>query len=408
MTGRRHLTLLILAFALTRIYLVWAAHLPVNVEHSGDVEIYGFWGSAIDDDGYGPYVGVPIEYPPGVLPAITAPAVLSSDEQGYRDWFVILMLAVDMAAFAGLLRASAATDIRAGPWLWIVATAILGPIVYLRLDIIPAAATIWAIERLAARSWAGASGWLAFGAIAKIYPGFLLPATILGAPDRRKAVTRAAIVAGLLLVPYLTAIGDLWDTVFTFHAARGIQAESTWGLLYLAASRLEGGILLDKTFGSVHVGSTMVSATKLVSTGLSLAVVAAGAFLAARRLRRADPAVNAQLLFGMLALLLAFGTVFSPQFVLWLIALGAGAMCFRVTARWPMIAIIPIAALTQFVFPFRIERLHVADYTALIPLGVRNVLVFAVGLGAILALDWQPRRREGPTPEPRVARTGVS
>jgi len=384
---RRYLALLFAGFALTRVYLIWAAHLPVNESHSGDVEIYSAWASEMLDRDLAPYSGVPIEYPPGLLPGIVAPALVSDDDQGYRDGFILLMAAVDVSAFLGLVRMSRRTGVWLGPWLWIAGTALLGPVSYLRLDLVPAAATIWAVERLSAGSGAGGGGWLGFGAVAKVYPVFLAPMAFLVSRDRRRFLKAGAAVTVLFLLPHLGALPDLWESVFAFHADRGIQAESTWGLAFLVSSRLEGTIVLQPEFGSIHVGSAVESITKAASTVLALGAVGAGAYLAGRRIRRGDAASLAQVMFGVLALLLGVGTVFSPQFVVWLAAMAAAALCLEVPRRWPMLLVLLAAALTQFVFPFRIEDLHLAQPMAIAPMLLRNLTVFVAGVGALLTLE---------------------
>ncbi|HEV3474324.1 MAG TPA: glycosyltransferase 87 family protein [Actinomycetota bacterium] len=385
MARGRYLLLLGLAFALTRGFLFWSAHWDINLANSADIGIYESWAQQLQDANLAPYAGIAIEYPPGVLPAVVFPEMLKGSQGSYLEPFILIMLAVDIAAFAGLVLASRRVGRRAPPWFWIAATTLLGPIIYLRLDLVPAAATIWFAERLAAGSWGGAGGWLGFGTLAKVYPGFLLPAALVASPNRKRFLLAAAAVVGLLLLPFVGALPDLWRSVFSFHAGRGIQAESTWGLVFTISSRLQGFLVIDLTFGAVHIGSSAAAITKLTSLILTVGVVGFGTWVAAR-LPRGEPAPLTQLLFGMLALLLAFGTVFSPQFVLWLIALAAGALCFS-RISWPLALVLPVAALTHASF-LQLAKIVTADYALTLPLLVRNTLVFAAGMGALFGLQW--------------------
>jgi hypothetical protein len=127
-----------------------------------------------------PYSEVPIEYPPGVLPFVLVPAWLQHHLRiPFPPSFILLMIAVDGLGLTGLRRLGRRWGSDLGAWLWVVALPLLGPIVLLRLDLVPAVATIWCLERAAAGRWTAAGAFLGFGCLAKLYPLFLLPAAIV-------------------------------------------------------------------------------------------------------------------------------------------------------------------------------------------------------------------------------------
>jgi hypothetical protein len=131
-----------------------------------------------------------------------------------------------------------------------------------------------------------------------------------------------------------------------------------------------------------------------LSNVLSGVVVVVGTWLVARRTARGDAGNLAVGLYGILALVMFTGSVLSPQFVVWLIALGAASLCFRIpSARTPLLLIVPIAALTQIEFPFNFGDLKEGEPGALLWLIARNLLLLGAGVTALMALRAAPPER---------------
>ncbi len=99
-------------------------------------------------------------------------------------------------------------------------------------------------------------------------------------------------------------------------------------------------------------------------------------------------------MIGLLAGLLAFGTVFSTQFAVWLIALAAAALCrrFAPRVRVQLLSVLPIAGLTHLGFLALDEA---QEPRGLMLLGIRNVMVLVAAFGVLVAL------REHRRPEQR-------
>jgi hypothetical protein len=107
-------------------------------------------------------------------------------------------------------------------------------------------------------------------------------------------------------------------------------------------------------------------------------------------------------MFATLAIALGVAGVFSPQFVIWLIALAAATLCFhdrpsRHASRaslWascvPPLLVLPIAAISQLLYPFMYGQLVAREPFALFLLVVRNGLILCAGA---LALVLVMRRR---------------
>jgi hypothetical protein len=139
----------------------------------------------------------------------------------------------------------------------------------------------------------------------------------------------------------------------------------------------------------------------LLSFGLAAAAVAASTWLVARALPRGDAVGLAPAMYATLSLAVGLGTVFSAQFVLWMLALGAGALCVRESPIRPAaMLLLPIALLTQAVFPFEYGHLIVPDWWGLALLGLRNLLVLASGVLALGALLNRAPGARGRPPRP--------
>ncbi len=302
------------------------------------------------------------------------------------------MLLVDAAGLVGLVLIARREGSWWGPWAWTLLVPLLGPIAYVRLDLVPAVATIWALERAQAGGWAGVGGWLGFGAVAKVYPGLLLP-LVVARRWRWQTVGAAAAVGAIAVLPFAASLGGLWDSVVGYHSERGVQVESSWGALLLASGDVDGPVRIDYDHGAFHVEAPTAPAFEKLSVALSLAALAGGVVLSRRRV---DPGATAELaavMLGTLALLLTTGTVFSPQFMLWLFALAAVAAALAPRALWLPLALLAVAAvLSQVVYPFHYDGLLAGESGPLALLAVRNGLVACVGV-LVLVKVWRRRSR---------------
>ena len=384
---------LLVAFVLTRAAGAWLADHPLQYgnDMTSDVELYEFWAEDIVDGGR-PYTDVPVQYPPGLLPFILAPET-TGDLSSYRTSLIGLMLLMDALGLIGLVLIANRHGSSLGPWIWVVAIPLIGPLVYLRLDLVPAVATLWAVERASRGAWAGAGAWLGLGVVAKLYPILLLPISFICSPERRRFVVGAVVVPALALLPFVLSPRGLVRNVLEYHAGRDVHIESTWGLLLLVSSKLGSNVSLHFGAGSFNVlgpGSSGVRIAALVSVVLTVGL---SAWFAGRVLLRGDTAGLADLMYATLAMSVALSTVFSPQFVLWLLASGAAALCSSNTSiRMPVLLLVPIAVLTQWLFPFAYGHLLAMDARGMLLLATRNLLVLASGSLAFLLL-WKKRSR---------------
>ena len=359
-----------------------------------DIPVYAGYGTAIED-GALPYRDVRPEYPPGALPAFVVPALLSDDEEGFRDVFEALMALCAVALVvlvAVALRGVNATRRRTLAALGLVAVfpLLLGPVVLTRFDLYPAALVAAALAALVHERDRLGFGLLGAAVAVKLYPGVLVPlalAYVWRRRGRREALVCLAILSGvvaLVFLPFLilapAGVGDS----FGRQLSRPLQLESLGSALYLAAHHLLG---LEVEMRSGH-GSQNLHATGTAVAAILLSLLQIGT-LAWIWLRR--PTSREELLRWSAAALVAFvalGKVLSPQFLIWLVPvvpLVAGLRGLR--ASFLLAAALVV---TQLWFPSRYWDL--ARDLAGFPSAL--VLVRDLVLVAALVVLIRDRRRE--------------
>lgn len=394
--------LFVVLLAATRAGGIWLALHPDSYKGetgvAGDPGFYQGWARQIMREDLAPYSEVRIEYPPGILPFITLPQVgLPDDGAGYAARFAALMLLLDLFAMQRLLVLARRRGSMWGPWLWLVLVPLLGPISYMRLDMIPAVATVVALERADAGRWGTAGGALSYAALAKLYPVLLMPMVWLRAPDKRRFVLGALAVAALGLIGFSGSLDDLARSVLGYHAQRGIQLESSWATGLLVAAKLGYPIVVEYTFGALHVASTASPLLKDLSNLASIAVVLVGLYMAQRYVRTGDVRGIAGVLLATLLGLLAAGSVFSPQFMLWVFALGAVVMCYPGKAfQVPALALAPAGLMSQLIYPFFYISLLLNESRTVGLLAARNALVAGASVAAFSALADRSEGSEEP------------
>ena len=385
----------LLAFAVTRLLpLALTAdpslYGPEISDPTGDVRLYSEWGELIVGEGFAPYREIDIEYPPGSLPFVIVPALLGQGEFSPTA-FVVLLMVLDLVAFVTLLMLARRTGSYRGALTWLVLPPLLGVVLYARLDLVPAFATLLALERAHAGRWFAGGVWFGLGAAAKLFPALLIPLAFLAAGQRRLGLLGGvAVGVAAAWVPFAADTGEMLEDVLGYHSARGIHLESLWGSL-LNLQRIDGGpVELVFEYGAFHITGPGAPTMLRWTTAISLAVVAACVLVALLRWLRWPGLARAELPLAattMLALLLGTGRVFSPQFVVWLLA--AAAVLFAVMPRvalWagPLLAVIVL--LTAAGYPLGFDLLRDGARWPALVLVYRNVAVIAFGL--LLMLRW--------------------
>jgi hypothetical protein len=388
----------------------------------GDVRAYGAKVERIFQ-GELPYRDVAIEYPPGSVPFTLLPGLVVGTGAGYRLAFTLEMILVDGIGLYAAWRLARAADRsrRRIPVAYTLGMVVIGPLLVLRFDLIPAVCVLLAAA-LAAEGRAGPSAAaLGYGAATKLFPAVLAPLLVLGlvpAEGWRRALRRTLppflVAFAVPLVPALaiSASGTLGSLLY--HIRRGVQIESLPANL-IDLAHLGFGVSARSAygFGAYDLQSDLSGAMKLASTAATAVALAGAAWLVWRRssaaasqgrgLRPTDWA--GAFAIGVFGFVLPT-RVLSPQYLVWLAAPVAG-LADRPLGRRAMWTLAAAAVLSQLEFPFRYSQLRHLDWFDISVLTCRNLLLVAAAVLVVRAFRAGPSEVERTIPEqgPEVVAT---
>jgi len=362
------------------------------------------------------------EYPTPVTWLLWLPyGVTAGSRVGYLVAFMLFMLALD-GAFTWTLwrthRRQPSSDSLRAIDFWLVFVPLIGPLSYLRFDILPAVLAGGAL--LAARSRPWVTGALTgLGAALKLWPALLIPAFLAHRPDRRVAGwSFLGVGVGLALVSLLAGGWSRLLSPLTWQSDRGLQIESIWATpLMIARAVRPSAWLVDisryQAYEIFGPGVTVLLAVSTVATVLGLVVIAA---LALRAFRATDPSPLAVglVILATVAIMTVTNKTLSPQYLLWmggpmaglLVLVGRGTDSERATIRRVAVRLLVLALLTHLVYPLCYDGLlgrqgHGMIVVSTLVTALRNValVVFAVGVTR-LAWRWLPTSTSPGTPNP--------
>ena len=343
-----------------------------------------------------PYRDIRPEYPPGALPAFVVPALLSDDQEGFRDVFEWLMAACGVAAV--LLAAVALAGLRASRARTAAALALvagfpllLGSVVLTRFDLYPAALVAGALAALVHRRDRLGFGVLGAAVAVKLYPAVLLPlaaAYVWRRRGRREALVCLGVAAGvvvLVFLPFLVVAPDgVARSIGRQLVAPAPDREPRRGALPRRPPPARAG--RRDALGARLAEPVRRRAPWVAAVLLSVVQLAALVWIWLRR-----PGTAEELVRWSAAALVAFvalGKVLSPQFLIWLVPvvpLVAGLRGLRASV---LLAVALV--LTQLWFPSRYWDLA----RELDPLPSGLVLARDLVLVALLVVLLRDSRRE--------------
>jgi uncharacterized membrane protein len=316
-----------------------------------DYGVYQTYGDRMAHEHAVPYRDFDLEYPPAALPVFVAPALVDS-HVGYRKAFRLLM-AVLLAACA--LAALAIGGLRAAV-LTAVAPLALGSVVVSRFDFWPAALAVAALAFLLRERVAASAMLMGTAFAAKLWPAVLVPVAVIwlvkraGGAAALRWLAAAVATAAVWFLPFLALSPG--GVAHSFHAqlARPLQLESLGSAVLIAVHHAAGSTLhVSTSFGSQNVTGPGAHALAIATSALGgLALLALYAAFARGEATDAD-----LLRYGVaaVAVTIAFGKVFSPQFLIWLVPLVPLVRGLRGLAASALFLV--TCVLTQLWFPHR-------------------------------------------------------
>ncbi len=381
-----------LVFGLTR---AWLLAIPFGlIPYLGgtlvinDVTLYEQWAQILQSGRF-PVGDEMWQYPPLVGPLFALGALIPPDP---RLGLMLLMLAFDALTFVVLMRRTAKGDSLEGPWTWIAAGMLIGPVWLTRFDVVPALFAVLGLLAVARPLRSGA--FLAVGALLKVWPALLL----LAVPRRgfgKALVGFVATAATILLTLVLTMDGAA--SFASEQRARGLQIESVPAWFFLVAHHLGWERTFVYRYGAMEVSAPGVEAAALAITVLGAIGLAALAILRfTGRFDRANPAD-----IGLVVVLFSMITsrVLSPQYLIWVAAIAAVCLLDPTTRMRPVIIMLmPVAALGQILYPMHYNWLMSDEWNGLALQSARILLlVVATAWGLLRLLDTGRRREVGVT-----------
>lgn len=303
-----------------------------------------------------PYADQDLEYPPLSIPVIVGPALAGDTLASYNEAFEIEMLIVDLAIVLLLALALPGSPRQVVGALAVYTLGILAlsgivlgasdideaPLALARFDLVPALlvlATVLAREAGRSATW---SALLSAGVALKAYPLALFPALLRGESNLGRVAVAAAIpivVAAAIVI----GLGDEFGSAIGYHTGRGLQIES------VAATPLEIGAIND--VGSVAVygsGSfNYVAGGAEVARAISLGLLI-GAYALVLWAGWRTRVSHLKLATALLAVVVVFSPVLSPQFLFWLLPISAAAYGLSAANA----ALVVACVLTQLMLQF--------------------------------------------------------
>ncbi len=326
----------------TAAVLVCALHLALFVPTIGDwssilVNDFAPQAKAIKD-GELPYRDQGIEYPPLSIPVLIAPAYVDDSTQGFVDGFMWEMLAFDLAIVVLIALALPGSGRRILEALVIYTVGLValsgvvldrslidyGPLALDRFDVVPTLfvlAAVFARDRGRSATW---SGLLSIGVAIKAFPVFLYPALLRGERNLRRVILAGAIPLVLCAIAVIVT-GDEFGSAITYHTERTLQVESLGASVFEVAHALgASGIATGVGHGGFEISTSGATAVRWI-----LVVIGAVGYLWVVWAGWRSRATNLELVCALLAVIVVFAPVLSPQFLLWLLPVSACAYGFR-------------------------------------------------------------------------------
>jgi len=377
-----------------------------------DIALYHAYGERIAG-GLVPYRDFAFEYPPGALPALVLPALVTDSLTAFRVVFAAEMAFAGavgvllLAAGLGRLRTGLA-DRRVALSVVALVPLLLGGVILTRFDLVPAAIVAGAMFLLVSGRLRAGAFVIGIGIAVKLYPAVFVPLVGIVAwrrGGRRELGSVLGLVVAPVIVAYLPFLVAAPDGVLDSigrQLGRPLQIESLGAGMLLAVHHAVGTSLgWASSSGSQNLTGTGADTLAVLQGFAQVAAVVLvwvsfwrGPASPERLVRHAAAAVVA---------FVALSKVLSPQFLVWLVLLVPLVVAAR--GRAPLWLLTAACAVTAVWFPARYWEL-VKEFD---PLASWLVLVRGVLLLVLLAVLMSPAREPAParsrSPVPSPDRT---
>jgi uncharacterized membrane protein len=295
------------------LHLGWYAH-----DQIVDYGVYQHYGDSIVKRGDAPYLDFQMEYPPAALPVFIVPSWL--DRLNFQHVFQTLMALCDIVIVLCVLRLAG----KRAAVVAAIAPLLLGSVVVSRFDMWPAALASVALLLAVERRLTISAIFMGTAFAAKLWPAVLVPvlAIWLLRRDGRRAAAEwlltSVAAAAAWFVPF--AVVAPGGVAHSFHEqfARPLQLESLGSAILVAVHHVAGtSVHVVGSFGSQNLAGPGTHAAAVITSLVEAAALVA-LYVAFARGGASDTEMF-RYCAAAVAVTIAFGKVFSPQFLMWLI-----------------------------------------------------------------------------------------
>ena len=355
----------------------------------GDVSYYHGQIVALFDVGLGDTLH---EYPTPVVWILSLPyAATAGSRTGYLIFFIALMMALD-AAFTLALWRLAGRQRDSVVNFWLIFVLLIGPLCYVRFDMLPAVLAGGALLAARRRPWV-TGALTGLGAAIKLWPALLFPSFLAHRPDR-KAVTWGFIAVGFGLAALSLIFGG-WSRLIsplTWQSDRGLQIESIWAtpLMIGRALRPTNWTLEISKYHAYELFGAGVGPMLLLSNLATVAGLAVIIALYVRSFRNGQPTAMAigMVVLATVAIMTITNKTLSPQYLLWLGGPMAALLVLqsestdqaRTVIRRLALQVLVLAGLTQVVYPLLYNALLGRHGTAMVVISTVVMTLRNLGL----------------------------
>ncbi|WP_231916036.1 glycosyltransferase family 87 protein [Microbacterium karelineae] len=330
-------------------------------------------------------------YPPLALaPMVMARALVWFSS--YSLAWAVLVTALDVVAFALLVRRGSSRGRLAAAWFWAAFVLALGPIALFRLDAVTVPIAVVGLLLAGAHpriagALVGAATWI------KVWPAALVAALVISLRSRGHVIVGGAVCSAVIVGVVALAGGTEHLLGFvTTQGERGLQIEAVAATPFMFG--LGGAeVYYDQVMLTYQLTGAGVDATAAALGPIMAACVAAICALGVWRVRRGSPRTRIlpPLALALVVALIVCNKVGSPQFLTWLIApLVAWIVWDRARAWGPALLALATALLTHIVYPVVYDQILMTDTVAITVLALRGALVVALGIWAVVRLARTP------------------
>ncbi|GAA0569800.1 glycosyltransferase family 87 protein [Actinomadura livida] len=360
----------------------------------GDTGLYREWAEQIVTGRF-PSGDDRWQYPPLAALMIVPPHLPGTV---YGLWFMLAALLLDLLVLRLLLRFSGQA---AGAWCWVAGLLLLGPVSYLRIDLLVTAVAVCALLVMSRSRAFGAL--VAAGTLIKAWPAVLL----LSLP-RGRASVRAVTASVLTGAGIAGLVSLLMDDPWSFvggQGGRGIEIEAVAAMPFHVARHFGWPGSVEYRYGSWELlgpGVQVAGRLSMVLTAAGLALV--GGIAWRRRPAAWDPAFGAEVALAATLLVVITSRVLSPQYMIWVIGVTAVCLVHRGARQGPVALLVLVAAgLTHLEFPVAWGAVRDGDPIALGVVAVRNLLLAGAAAVVVRGL-WAGRGSGGEDAKVRPGR----